>query len=88
MTNWPKLPEKEGLSACDIIFPNVLLRKNSTSSESKASSMVSILLGLWYVFTLSPLGSSPLEVLDFPFLGIFKTFLCMLRENCRLMAGK
>ena len=59
MTNCPKLPENDGFSACDMIFPNVVLRKKSTSSGSRASIIDSILLVLWYVLTLSPLSSSP-----------------------------
>ena len=56
---WPKPTEKEGFSVMDMIFPNVVLRRNSTSSGSIALIMDSVLLGLWYVLIVSPAGSSP-----------------------------
>ena len=59
ITYWPKLPENDGFSSRAINFPNGELRRNLTSSGSRASRMDSILLGLWYVLTLSPAGSSP-----------------------------
>lgn len=52
ITYWPKLPENDGFSSRAINFPNGELRRNLTSSGSRASRMDSILLGLWYVLFL------------------------------------